>query len=344
MYFPRHRQRHPEHQGHRARPRDAARSSPARTASYDLIEGLPPGHLEQDPADWIRAVDESVAAVPARSSGGRRRRSPASASAASSTASWCWTRRTKSSARRSSGATPRTAAQCEQIADEFGGQPGCIQLAGNAMLPGYTVPKILWLKQNEPKNFAKVDVDPAAARLHQFLAHRREAHGIRRRLRHGPPQRAHPRVVPRALRLHRPARARHAAAARLLAARCMARCVPNSRRSGACATGVVISAGGGDNMMGAIGTGNVKPGVVTASFGTSGTLYGVAAEPVIDRPGRGRRVLRQHRPLAAAGLHDECHRRHRAGARDVRLDAFRSSKPRSPARPPARTASRSCPT
>ena len=38
-------------------------------------------------------------------------------------------------------------------------------------------------------------------------------------------------------------------------------------------------------MMGAIGTGNVKPGVITASFGTSGTLYGVAAEPVVDGQG-----------------------------------------------------------
>ncbi|MFZ4767259.1 MAG: xylulokinase, partial [Roseimicrobium sp.] len=48
---------------------------------------------------------------------------------------------------------------------------------------------------------------------------------------------------------------------------------------------VIISAGGGDNMMGAIGTGNVKPGVITASFGTSGTVYGVAAEPVVDGQG-----------------------------------------------------------
>jgi xylulokinase len=48
---------------------------------------------------------------------------------------------------------------------------------------------------------------------------------------------------------------------------------------------VVISAGGGDNMMGAIGTGNIKPGVITASFGTSGTLYGVAAEAVVDGQG-----------------------------------------------------------
>jgi xylulokinase len=50
-------------------------------------------------------------------------------------------------------------------------------------------------------------------------------------------------------------------------------------------TEVVVSAGGGDNMMGAIGTGNVSPGVVTASFGTSGTIYAYAAKPVIDPAG-----------------------------------------------------------
>ena len=48
---------------------------------------------------------------------------------------------------------------------------------------------------------------------------------------------------------------------------------------------VVVSAGGGDNMMGAIGTGNVTPGVVSASFGTSGTIYAHAAKPVVDPQG-----------------------------------------------------------
>ena len=28
--------------------------------SYDLIKGLPAGHLEQNPADWINAVDASI--------------------------------------------------------------------------------------------------------------------------------------------------------------------------------------------------------------------------------------------------------------------------------------------
>jgi len=38
-------------------------------------------------------------------------------------------------------------------------------------------------------------------------------------------------------------------------------------------------------MMGAIGTGNVAPGVVTASFGTSGTIYAYSAKPVVDPQG-----------------------------------------------------------
>jgi len=49
--------------------------------------------------------------------------------------------------------------------------------------------------------------------------------------------------------------------------------------------GVLVSAGGGDNMMGAIGTGNTRPGVITASFGTSGTIYACADEPIVDPDG-----------------------------------------------------------
>jgi len=48
---------------------------------------------------------------------------------------------------------------------------------------------------------------------------------------------------------------------------------------------VIVSAGGGDNMMGAIGTANVEPGRVTASLGTSGTLFAYSAKPAIDPKG-----------------------------------------------------------
>jgi xylulokinase len=46
-----------------------------------------------------------------------------------------------------------------------------------------------------------------------------------------------------------------------------------------------VSAGGGDNMMGAIGTGNVAAGRVTASLGTSGTIYAYSEKPVVDPGG-----------------------------------------------------------
>jgi len=50
-------------------------------------------------------------------------------------------------------------------------------------------------------------------------------------------------------------------------------------------SGTLVSAGGGDNMMGAIGTGNTRQGVITASFGTSGTIYACSEKPVIDPQG-----------------------------------------------------------
>jgi xylulokinase len=46
-----------------------------------------------------------------------------------------------------------------------------------------------------------------------------------------------------------------------------------------------IDAGSGDNMYGAVGTGNVRPGLVTASLGTSGTAYTFLQEPFVDPAG-----------------------------------------------------------
>lgn len=46
-----------------------------------------------------------------------------------------------------------------------------------------------------------------------------------------------------------------------------------------------IDAGSGDNMYGAVGTGNVVPGLVTVSLGTSGTAYTFLQEPYIDPTG-----------------------------------------------------------
>jgi xylulokinase len=46
-----------------------------------------------------------------------------------------------------------------------------------------------------------------------------------------------------------------------------------------------VDAGCGDNMYGAVGTGNVRPGIVTISLGTSGTAYTFLEEPYVDPSG-----------------------------------------------------------
>ncbi len=49
----------------------------------------------------------------------------------------------------------RTQAQCDQITQAAGGLEALLGYTNNRMLPGYTGGKILWMKQNEPENYAK---------------------------------------------------------------------------------------------------------------------------------------------------------------------------------------------
>ena len=50
----------------------------------------------------------------------------------------------------------RTAAECEEIEQRAGGRKALIGMVANPALTGFTAPKILWLRNHEPKNFAKV--------------------------------------------------------------------------------------------------------------------------------------------------------------------------------------------
>jgi xylulokinase len=67
---------------------------------------------------------------------------------------------------------------------------------------------------------------------------------------------------------------------------------------------VLVSAGGGDNMLGAIGTGNIVTGRLSISLGTSGIVYTFAETPIID-------------PKGEIGLHDERGKRGRSRSRFV---------------------------
>ena len=49
----------------------------------------------------------------------------------------------------------RSGPQCEEITEKVGAKR-LYQLVGTMMLPGFTAPKILWMKQNEPEHYAKI--------------------------------------------------------------------------------------------------------------------------------------------------------------------------------------------
>jgi len=51
----------------------------------------------------------------------------------------------------------RTIAQCNNICDIFGGEDEFIKLSYNKPLTGFTAPKILWLREAEPKNYNRLD-------------------------------------------------------------------------------------------------------------------------------------------------------------------------------------------
>ena len=50
----------------------------------------------------------------------------------------------------------RTGEQCSEIIEEAGGIDGLVSATNNTMLTGYTGGKILWVKENEPENYARI--------------------------------------------------------------------------------------------------------------------------------------------------------------------------------------------
>lgn len=250
---------------------------------YDLIDGLPHGHLEQHPSDWTDATANTVASV-VNQLGSRKSDIKGIGVSGQQHGLVVLDNQDQPVRPAKLWCDTSTADQCQEMADHFGGQAGVIAKAGNAMLPGYTAPKILWLKQNEPDHFAATQ---SVLLPHDYLNFwltgvKRMEYGdasgmaildVRKRewcaeLIDLIDPRLHDMLPP-------------------LGSSCEAHGTlkPELAEEWGLAADVLVSAGGGDNMMGAIGTGNVRAGVITASLGTSGTLFGAADKPVIDEQG-----------------------------------------------------------
>ena len=124
--------------------------------SYGLVEGLPPGHLEQAPQVWLEAVNETVRDV-LKDLGKKKDDVKAIGVSGQQHGFVALDKRNKPIRPAKLWCDTSTVAQCKRFEDEFGGAEGLIELAGNPVMPGYTAPKILWLKENEPKNFKALE-------------------------------------------------------------------------------------------------------------------------------------------------------------------------------------------
>ncbi len=251
--------------------------------AYGLIPNLPPGAKEQHPETWreatAKAIKGALKAAKAKASevvaigvsGQQHGFVPLDKSGAVIRPAklWCDT---------------STSAECEEITSKLGGAKATHKAIGNAVLPGFTASKILWLKKHEPKNFARL----ATVLLpHDYLnfwltGHASMEYGdasgtalmdVRKRRWSESTLKA----IDADLLGKLPKLTSSDHPAGLLQ--------PSTAKALGLNPGVLVSAGGGDNMMGAIGTGNTRAGIVTASFGTSGTIYACAEKPVVDPQG-----------------------------------------------------------
>jgi D-xylulose kinase len=252
-------------------------------ATHHLIEGLPPQHMEQEPAHWWQALKEAVAAAIKQAdvapnqikgigiSGQQHGFVPLDAEGAVIRPAklWCDT---------------STDAEATAIMEAVGGHEAYHQLIGNSLPAGFTASKILWLKKHEPENFSRL----ATVLLpHDYLnfmltGDKRmewgDASGTglmsinTRQWVESVIEAIDPRLsecLPHLADSSEP----------------HGRLTPDAATELNLPAGILVAAGGGDNMMGAIGTGNVAQGIATISLGTSGTVYAYAEKAISDPNG-----------------------------------------------------------
>ena len=175
--------------------------------------------------------------------------------------------------------------ECDEIMAAAGGYRRCVALAGNPILAGYTASKLPWTRKHRPDVYRRLaTVLLPHDYINFWLTGERwmecgDASGTG----------------------WLDVRTRGWSAAMLAATdadRDLSHCLPplvDAHFSAPIAAStadelglsheVRVSAGGGDNMMAAIGTGNVVPGTLGVSLGTSGTLFACADRPLVDGDG-----------------------------------------------------------
>lgn len=179
-----------------------------------------------------------------------------------------------------------TRREADEIMDACGGRDKCIHYAGNPVLTGYTAPKVRWLAKNHPDRYRAMTrillphdylnfVMTGVAAMEYGDASGTAFLDVRKR-----------QWSPALLSCVDPARDLSACLPPLIGPDgILGTTSAGFAEQFGLPPGVPVAPGGGDNMMAAIGTGNVVAGKLTMSLGTSGTLFAHSDVPIVDPQG-----------------------------------------------------------
>ena len=172
----------------------------------------------------------------------------------------------------------RTGKECEQIT-ELVGKERLIEITANPALTGFTASKILWVRNNEPENYAKctkilLPKDYIRYRLTgEFATEVSDASGMQLL---DVPNRCWSDEVLEKLNIDK----------NLLAPVYESVEVTGKVTGIGILDGVPVVGGAGDNAAAAVGSGVVESGKAFTTIGTSGVVYAHTDKPVIDKGGR----------------------------------------------------------
>ncbi len=180
-----------------------------------------------------------------------------------------------------------TAAQNASLIARLGGKKAVLERFGTLPLTGYTVSKLLWLQEREPENFARI--------RHILLPHEYLNFWLTGRLAAEYGDASGTAFFDSRTRtwIREVLDEVDGGTGQLFAAlppllkpeETVGTVLPERAAELGIGDGCLVGSGGGDNMMGAIGTGNVREGVVTLSLGTSSTVYSYRDAPAHDQTG-----------------------------------------------------------
>ncbi|WP_158781429.1 xylulokinase [Pantoea sp. BAV 3049] len=175
-----------------------------------------------------------------------------------------------------------TDAENEQLLHQLGGISGSLEQLGLMVATGYTASKIIWFKKHHPELWARLHT---VLLPHDYLnfwltgervAEYGDASGTGLlNIRTRDWDRHTVELIDDSGRLW------NALPPLKRAESCIGTLLPEAAEKLGLSAATLVATGGGDNMMAAIGSGNIATGTVTMSLGTSGTLFAWSGAPVV---------------------------------------------------------------